>query len=160
MLSFDDWKSSLDKSGVCPLCNQYFVGLKIHFKSCYSKLVSTDNSNINVAYLDSLNSINKNRGSGRSNKLIDSNKHHEQVNDSSKKLKCLICLKLFVNLNTLNYHQLKYHSDTSQLSTNELLNDFNLSICLFESINYDLIRRDRLVNKGGVILVFIKKEFK
>jgi hypothetical protein len=164
-----------------------------------------------------------------------------------------MCKKFFVNINTLNYHQLKYHSDTSHLTTDELLNNFNLSVCvsnntitaeqdlnqsifnngfsskliksnegdaqfrtfesecsnylnkydknfsigllninsieskfhdvafilkkqlldilvinetkltdktdstLFESINYDLIRRDRLKNKGGGIIVFIKK---
>ena len=35
MRQFEELKNSLNKSGLCPLCNEFFVGLKNHFRSCY-----------------------------------------------------------------------------------------------------------------------------
>lgn len=172
-MNYDYIKQTLSKSGQCPLCNQFFKGLKIHFNSCAKKHKQLNvNSQINL--------IDKEFVPLLSDEYFDQTQTNNSIDieiddyalDASwlNELKSTIVKGKF-NLLHLNINS--FMSSVKHLHIEALLNEnlFDL-ICIQETKigdeisdgslvypNYNFIRRDRQKGSGG-ILIFIKKSYK
>lgn len=161
MGSLNELKKNLPKSGNCPLCLDYFKGLKIHFNTCFKKNSNNNetvdnNTSVNIdnsVLIDVSESLSDSVSLTRENpvwlqNIINCNEKYKfsllhlninSVNGPEKKLGLDSILNL--NLIDLIFIQESKLGDDTPDST-------------FEYHNYSILRRDRLKGGGGIIIFY------
>lgn len=171
-MNYESIKQTLSKSGQCPLCGQFFKGLKIHFNTCVKKQVS--NNQLTAVTQNHVNILDDNYFNQTQTSIDDSIdiELDDYILDASwlNKLRNSVIKGKF-NLLHLNINS--FMNSVKHLNFECLINEnlFDL-ICIQETKigddtsdycldypNYNFTRRDRVKGSGG-ILIFVKKSYK